>query len=276
VGDVTQFDDIDESGDPEYFARFLTRAGSSPGAQKARSVALERLRLQPGQRVLDAGCGLGRDVADLAQIVGSTGRVVGIDASQTMITRAQSSLAVQDLGVDFLVGDARRLPFEVSTFDACRAGSLLICLPDPEAALAELVRVVRPGGRVVVLDSDNDTLFIDSPYAEVTRTVVHSLTDGEYNGAIGRRLPRLFREQGLAEVEVWTDVVLIDFEMTRLLLEGIVAQATQAGSLTSDEAAQWWGSLRKADAAGTYTAGKTLFVVSGHKPAEGHGVPLPE
>ena len=61
---------------------------------------------------------------------------------------------------------------------------------NPERALAELIRVVKPGGRVVVLDSDNDTLFVDTPYTEITRTIVHSLTDGDYNGAIGGRLPQ--------------------------------------------------------------------------------------
>jgi SAM-dependent methyltransferase len=185
-----------------------------------------------------------------------------------MIARARSSPEARSPGVHFLVGDVQRLPFKEGAFDACRAGSLLICVADPARALAELVRVVRPGGRVVILDSDNDTLFIDTPYREITRTIVQSLTDGEYNGAIGRQLPRLFREQGLAEVEVWTGVVLIDYDVTRLLLEGIVTRAEESGRLTSDEAVRWWNSLRGADAAGTFTAGKTLFVVSGHKAAE--------
>jgi ubiquinone/menaquinone biosynthesis C-methylase UbiE len=266
AGDVTQFSDIDHSGDPEYFTQFLTRAGSSLGAQKARAAALEGLRLRPGEAVLDAGCGLGRDVADLAPIVGSAGSVLGVDASRAMIARARSSPAAGSPGVHFLVGDVQHLPFEEGTFDACRAGSLLICVADPARALAEMVRVVRPGGRVVILDSDNDTLFIDAPYPKVTRTIVQDLTDGEYNGAIGRQLPRLFREQGLEEIEVWTGVVLIDYEVTRLLLEGIVARSEQSGSLTSDEAVRWWSSLREADAAGTFTAGKTLFVVSGRRP----------
>jgi SAM-dependent methyltransferase len=263
TGDITQFADIDRSGDPEYFARFLTRGESCPGSQEARAAARERLRLHAGHTVLDAGCGLGRAAVELARIVGPAGRTVGVDLSQAMIGRARSHPDAQGLAVHFVVGDAHRLPFANATFDACRAGSLLICVADPERALAELARVVKPGGRVVVLDSDNDTLFVDSPYPEITRTIVHALTDSEHNGAIGRRLPGLLRQQGLAELEIWTGVVLIDLPVTRLLVEGVVARAEQAGRLRPDEVAAWWDSLREADAAGTFTAGKTVFVVAG-------------
>jgi SAM-dependent methyltransferase len=262
TGDITHFADIDRSGDPEYFVRFLSRAGSCPGSQEARAAARERLRLEAGHTVLDAGCGLGREAMELARIVGPAGRTVGVDLSQTMIGRARSSPDAQGLPLHFVLGDAHHLPFANATFDACRAASLLICVSDAERALAELTRVVKPGGRVVVLDSDNDTLFVDSPYPEITRTIVHSLTDSEHNGAIGRRLPGLLRQQGLAELEMWTGVALIDLAVTRLLVEGVVARAEQAGKLKPDEVARWWDSLREADAAGTFTAGKTVFVVA--------------
>ncbi|MGH2722507.1 MAG: methyltransferase domain-containing protein [Actinomycetota bacterium] len=266
AADVAQFSEIDKSGDPDFFARFLKRAASSRGSREARAAAIERLQLRVGNTVLDAGCGLGDSVVELAGIVGPTGRAVGVDVSKAMIARARSHADAQTHPVEFLVADVQRLPFKDATFQAARAGSVLICVTDPERALGELVRVVKPGGRIVVLDSDNDTLFVDTPYAEITRTIVHCLTDGEYNGAIGRRLPRLFREKGLAGVEVWTSVVLMDYEVTKLLLEGIVARAEQAGTLTPDDAGRWWSSLKEASASETFTAGKTVFVVAGTRP----------
>ena len=266
TGDVAQFSEIDKSGDPDFFARFLKRAGSSRGSGEARAAAIEGLQLQAGHTVLDAGCGLGDSVVELVGIVGPRGRAVGVDVSKAMIARARSHPDARGHPVEFLVGDVQHLPFKDATFQAARAGSLLICVAHPERALGELVRVVKPGGRIVVLDSDNDTLFVDTPFAQITRTIVHCLADGEYNGAIGRRLPRLFREQGLAEVEVWTSVVLMDYEVTRLLLEGIVARAEQAGTLRPDDAGRWWSFLQEASAAGTFTAGKTFFVVAGTRP----------
>jgi ubiquinone/menaquinone biosynthesis C-methylase UbiE len=266
AADVSQFSEIDKSGDPDFFDRFLKRAASARGSREARAAAIERLQLRAGHTVLDAGCGLGDCVVEMAGIVGPRGRAVGVDVSKAMIARARSHPDAQRHLVEFLVGDVQRLPFKDATFHAARAGSLLICVADAERALGELVRVVKPTGRIVVLDSDNDTLFVDTPYAEITRTIVHCLADAECNGAIGRRLPRLFQEQGLAEVEVWTSVALLDYEVTRLLLEGIVARAEQAGRLTPDDAGRWWSSLREARAAGTLTAGKTLFVVAGTRP----------
>jgi SAM-dependent methyltransferase len=262
-GDIAFFADIDRSDDPDYFAHLLIRAQSCPGAQEGRAAARERLRLQAGHMVLDAGCGPDREAVELARIVGPGGRAVGIDFSQAMIARARSCPDAQGLPVDFVVGDAHRLPFANATFDACRAGSLLINVVEPDRVLAELTRVVKPGGRVVVLDSDNDTLFVDSPYPEITRTVVHSVTDSEHNGAIGRQLPGLLRQQGLTELEIWTGVVLLDFEVIRLFVEGVVDRAVREGRLSPDEVARWWDSLRRADTAGTFTAGKTLFVVAG-------------
>ena len=200
-GDIAHFADIDRSGDPEYFARLLARGESCPGSAETRLAARQRLRLRAGHAVLDAGCGPGHEAVELARLVGDSGRTVGVDLSQVMLARARTHADAEGLPVQFSIGDAHHLPFPDETFDACRAGSLLICVADPARALSEMVRVVKPGGRVVVLDSDNDTLFVDSPYPEVTRTVVHAMTDSESNGSIGRRLPALFRQQRLAEIE---------------------------------------------------------------------------
>lgn len=265
-GDIAQFADIDRSGDPDYFARLLKDGESCPGSEETRVAARQCLRLRAGHTVLDAGCGPGHEAVELARLVGRSGRVVGVDLSQVMLARARTHADAEAAPVQFSAGDAHHLPFPDETFDACRAGSLLICVADPGRALAEMVRVVKPGGRVAVLDSDNDTLFIDSPYPEVTRTVVHAITDSEHNGTIGRRLPALFRQQGLAEIEFWTGVVLFDLPLTRLFVEGVVSRIEQTGILKADDVARWWEHLRQADATGSFTAGKTVFVVAGTRP----------
>ena len=79
----------------------------------------------------------------------------------------------------------------------CRAARLLEHLPVAESALTEIVRVTRPGGRIVVFDFDWDPLMIDHPDKETTRTIVRSYADSIRNGWIVRQLARLFKEQHL-------------------------------------------------------------------------------
>lgn len=113
-----------------------------------RRRAAQLTRAQPGARVLDVCTGTGALAALLRRRVGPTGEVIGIDLTEGMIELAQTRVA----GVRFLVGDACQLPFQDGSFDAATIAFGLRNIHDPGLALAELGRVLRPGGRAVVLE----------------------------------------------------------------------------------------------------------------------------
>lgn len=103
-------------------------------------------------------------------------------------------------------------------FRVCRAQRLLEHLPDANRPLMELARVTSPGGLVVVYDFDWDTLIIDHPDKETTRTIVRSYCDSMRNGWIGRQLPRLFKQQHLS-VHAFDPVqVFVHYAMAELFL----------------------------------------------------------
>ncbi len=116
-----------------------------------REAAARATGLGPGDRGLDVACGTGKLSAVLARRVGPFGRVVGVDVSPGMLTLARATFA--DLvQVEFVEGDALRLPFPDRTFDAASIAFGLRNLADFEAGFREMARVVRPGGRIVCLE----------------------------------------------------------------------------------------------------------------------------
>jgi demethylmenaquinone methyltransferase / 2-methoxy-6-polyprenyl-1,4-benzoquinol methylase len=104
--------------------------------------------LKPGGSALDVACGSGKLTAVLAGIAGPHGRVVGLDFSPQMLEIARRDHP----GLEFLEGDALNLPFDDSGFDASTIAFGLRNLSDPVGGLREMVRVVKPGGRAVVLE----------------------------------------------------------------------------------------------------------------------------
>jgi arsenite methyltransferase len=99
-------------------------------------------------RVLDLGCGAGLDSLILAKRVGSTGRVVGIDFSAAMLTRARQAAAEYGVDVTFCRGDAERLPLDEASLDTALVNGIFNLNPARAEIFRELARIVRPAGHV--------------------------------------------------------------------------------------------------------------------------------
>jgi len=121
-------------------------SGGTDGGWRRR--AARATSLKAGGSALDVACGSGKLTAELARIAGREGRVVGLDFSPQMLEVARRDHP----GIEFLEGDALKLPFDEATFDASTIAFGLRNLSDPVAGLREMKRVVKPGGRSVVLE----------------------------------------------------------------------------------------------------------------------------
>ncbi len=116
-----------------------------------RERAADLARLEPGASALDVCCGTGDLALELARRVGPGGRVVGLDFSAPMLDLARAK-APRDATVSWVQGNALELPYEDNTFGAATVGFGARNVVDLERGIAEMVRVVRPGGRVVILE----------------------------------------------------------------------------------------------------------------------------
>jgi ubiquinone/menaquinone biosynthesis C-methylase UbiE len=169
---------------------------------------------------LDAGCGTGFLSFELAA---RGHRVTGVDFAPAMLAEARRKAAEHDLPVRFEEADAEQLPFPGGSFDLAISRHLLWTLPHPEAALDEWIRVLRPGGRLVVLDGQFDPGFLVEPSQ-------NARTSAEY-AEIGDRLPflggrpleeieMLFKARGLVGVVSDPLIDLVEAQAQRMVEEG--------------------------------------------------------
>jgi SAM-dependent methyltransferase len=259
---------VDHTTNPEFFIRFLdaSRAEAHAIAEAHPQQFFARLGVQPGDRILDVGCGTGDLLRPLTRLVGTNGRVIGIDASTTMIREAQQRLTDPTLPLSYQVADAQHLPFADSIFDLCWANAVLQHISDPAQALAEMVRVTRPGGRVAIGEHDWGTFAVDSEDVELTRIVTTVLSDSIAHGWIGRQLPRLFAEAGLQNVSVNGTALPVGAYGIESLLRGAVERTEQSGLVDEARAAAWLADLEQKARAGRFFSAVTVFTVMGLKP----------
>jgi SAM-dependent methyltransferase len=110
-------------------------------------------RLERGATVLDLGCGAGTDLLIAAQMVGPTGRVIGIDMTESMLNRARTSAqAIGFANVELHQGLVEHLPLKDESVDIVISNGVIDLVPDKEAVFAEIDRVLRPGGRLQLAD----------------------------------------------------------------------------------------------------------------------------
>ena len=260
------FVDVDRQEDSGYFVDYLDFLNSLPQIQAYKRRSLELLRAQPGNAVLDLGCGTGQDLITLHGAMGGVGRLVGVDNSQTMIDLARAQAAmIPASDLEFHVADACSTGFPDKVFDCVRADRCLMHLEEPQAAVVEMARVARPGGRIVVADVDWGTLVIAGADPSITTTITDFLESRIRHSRVGRDLRRLLVRAGLPDVDV--EIRPVTYEPFAVAdkafsLRRVAGWAVQGGVLSSTDAESWFAALEAASLRGEFFSSVNLVLAS--------------
>jgi arsenite methyltransferase len=235
-----------------------------------RRATLQALVLRPGERVLDVGSGPGLLAAELAQAVGPAGQVTGIDLSDPMLALGQRRCA--DLGragrVSFVKADATALPFADASLDVAVSTQVYEYVANLPTALAELHRVLRPGGRALILDTDWDSIVWHATDPDRMRRVLTAWTQRFADPHLPRTLASRLRAAGF-QVNHPEALVLLNPEYDpntySVANADIMADfAVTQGSLTRDQADAWMADLLQLGREGRYffSLNRYLFLVT--------------
>jgi SAM-dependent methyltransferase len=164
-----------------------------------RRQTLRTLALQPGERVLDIGSGPGLLVAEMAEVVGRSGRVYGLEISDSMLALGRRRCADPSVRerVGFVKADAVAIPFPDGTFDAAVSTQVYEYVADLKAAFAELHRVLRPGGRALIIDTDWDSIVWNATDQERMHRLLTAWTKRFADPHLPRTLTRQLQDAGL-------------------------------------------------------------------------------
>ena len=270
----TDFARVDASSRAQSMVDGMDATTGWAAVQQLRAWERGRLDLRDGETLLDVGCGPADAGIALVSAAGPDARLLGFDASDVMLTVARERAALAGVTAEFRLGDASALPYADGSVDAARSERTLQWLPDPRVALAELVRVLRPGGRLVVIDTDWDSLTTDLPDRTDFETFLAAMRVARGPVfAIGRQLLNLCRDAGLREIECTaaTHVISAYDPSLPIGVSGLppiqlVADATvAAGLLNADVAERAMAQLNDAGRSDRMFMSLTMYAVVGRK-----------
>ena len=182
----------------EDASRRVERIYTTPDVIEQRQTILRALALQPGERAIDIGSGPGLLACEMAVAVGRSGRICGVDVSENMLALARARRSPAGSGeIEYQEAGAHTLPYAEESFDVAVCTQVYEYVDDVPAALLELGRVLRPGGRALVLDTDWDSIVWASSDNERMDRVLAAWEEHLVHPHLPRTLTRLLRDAGL-------------------------------------------------------------------------------
>src|SRR5215831_13491628 len=260
MAEVGRFTQPDQSA--AYFIDFLEFLDRQEGIRKIRETAAEQLNLAPGQKVLDVGCGIGGATFPLAEITGPSGLAAGIDISKAMIEAATSRLAGRS-GMDFRVGEASAIPYPDWFFDAARCERVFLYLPDRLEAIREMKRVVKPSGRIVLLDVDLDATGVYMEKLKLARKMTSIVASTMPNPNSARDLPALARAAALKDLRIQMFGLHTSYEFFQKVMAGTLEKAAEQGTATREEVGEFLQEQAAMEARGDFFQAWYWVMVSG-------------
>lgn len=253
-----------------YFSLdYLDAVRSMSAVQTLKQRTFQLLDLSRSDRVLDVACGTGEDVMALAEIVGPGGEAVGIDLNAEMVDEARRRAGASTLPVTFQVGDVYRLEFGDDTFHGVRVERLLHILEQPAEALAEMLRVTRPHGWIVVCEPDWQTLTVDGPNPAITRAVFGSSLRRYGQDTSRQSLARMLGRLGLESIAGTTETLTIAEPRLAIQLFGLremLFGALFSGAITGPQVATWLLEVEQAAREDRFVASLSGSILCGRKP----------
>ncbi|PKN77192.1 MAG: hypothetical protein CVU52_01585 [Deltaproteobacteria bacterium HGW-Deltaproteobacteria-10] len=264
----TGFPDVDRAQNQDAYFDCLTLLDSLEYYREYKTTSYELLQLSPGMTVLEAGCGLGDDAFRIAERIMPGGKVIGLDASAAMIKKARLSNLTAQLPVQFQQGDVKAMPFPDNSFARCRIDRVLQHIPQPQKAIAELVRVLEPDGLLLAYDNDWETFSIASDDIKIARIIENLWSNSFTNSRIGHDLGDYFLSAGLSDVRIYlgtsiiTDLVTADKGYN---LRETVQKAVEGKFISASQGSRWIEELIDRTEKGSFRATLTANTVVGRK-----------
>ena len=226
----------------------------APSIQRLRGWTLAAAQLLPGMTVVDVGSGTGTMCRHFAGVVGAEGRVVGVEPNPVLRGVAEQRAAEAEVAVEFVEAFAADLPFEDASIDVVWCERVLQHLPEPQEAVTEIARVLKPGGRALLLDSDHETRVDSDIDPEVARAIKEAFVGQIANPRAARHVRRQAMAAGRevdpaigstalgVPLELLREAPLLRLSADQAVVDGMVTreQADEAVRAHTEAAANGW------------------------------------
>ncbi|PWQ95071.1 methyltransferase domain-containing protein [Leucothrix pacifica] len=246
----------------------IERSYNTPDIARQRLETLKSLALNVGEHVIDIGCGTGFLVNEMAAVVGESGHLAGVDFSQDMLDVAAQRCDTLPQ-VTLRQGSAESLPFDDVSFDAASCTQVLLYVPEVESAIAELARVLKPGGRLALIETDWRGLVLNSAHSSLTDRIFNAFDEYVPNANLPARLIPMLKAAGFGAIKVDAIPIINTSNSPANFSAGSLAWtadvAVKSNKVTQDEANQWLADIDSKAAAGEYFFCVNRFLFSAVK-----------
>jgi len=260
VEEILEFDD--------ETSRVVEEFNSSQGAVERRRRIVAALALRAGEAILDVGSGPGNQIFEMSSMIGPGGRVQGIDPAESAIAIASRRCSGLS-NVHFELGDAAQLPFDDKTFDAAMSSQVFEYLENVGGALQEIYRVLRPGGRVLIHDTDWGALLWRSSDSQRMTRVMEVWDRHLVDPHLPQTLDFKLRDAGFSDIEV-EPIVQIETEFDPGSISGVlmkfIAGYVESQGIPASEANAWKEDLENLGATDDYFFSSNEYMFTGRKP----------
>jgi ubiquinone/menaquinone biosynthesis C-methylase UbiE len=237
-----------------------------------KQISYKKMQIKQSDTVLDLGCGPGIDAIELGKLVSPNGSVIGVDYDEAMLKKALEQVEVLEMSriIRFQQENACALTFPDNYFNSCRSERLFMHLSNPRQVLAEMFRVTKPEGNVVVIDTDWASLSIDCHSVKTEKLLLNYRLEKFFaNGYSGRSLYRLFNNAHFNDIQIdifplYTNDLKLFYALS--VQETIENKALADNIITQKELDQWRMELRQAALDNAFYCSVNIIMIHGVKP----------